>query len=259
MDRTRTTHPFLAIAAAFVGLTSMPLQTAAAQSTVPATALPAPQRPRFIVAGDLVLAAPRRDLARYISNGYGVNVTGFLRMEQEGILHLRADVGSVRYGSEQERVSVRSIYGRENFDLETSNNIDWFGVGPQLMIPGGPIRPYVNASVGLTRFRTTSVLRDAVTREEYGRADNASDFTTGWVLGGGIYVPFGRRSPLALNLGARYHQGGEATYLNEGGIQDNPDGSVTLTPHRSRTDFVLWQLGVSLRLPQPGGTAAAGL
>ena len=53
-----------------------------------------------------------------------------------------------------------------------------------------------------------------------------------------------------LNLGARYYYGGEATYLKEGDITDNDDGSVTLNRRRSKTDLVLWQLGVSFVLPR---------
>jgi len=221
---------------------------AEAQLTVPASSSPA--LPRFTVAADLILAQPKGDLATYIGNGWGGNGTGLMRVEPQGVLNVRFDIGTARYGSEQERIRT----GGGTYDLNTTNNIEWFAFGPQLMVPGGPFRPYVNAGVGLTRFRTTSVLSDAFDDFEYGRRDHASDFTTGWMMGGGVYIPFGSRSPVSLNVAARYHFGGEATYLNEGGIQDNPDGSVTLTTNRSKTDFVLWQLGLSFRIPsRPGG------
>jgi opacity protein-like surface antigen len=214
-----------------------------AQLTVPGTS--SPQLPRFTVAADLIMAQPKGDLATYIGNGWGGNGTGLIRVEPQGVLHARFDIGMARYGREQERIRA----GGGTYDLNTTNNIEWIGLGPQLMVPAGPFRPYVNAGVGLTRFRTTSVLTDAFDDYEYGRRDHASDFTTGWMMGGGVYVPFGSRSAVSLNLAARYHFGGEATYLNEGGIQDNPDGSVTLTMNRSKTDFVLWQLGVSFQIP----------
>ncbi len=53
-----------------------------------------------------------------------------------------------------------------------------------------------------------------------------------------------------LNIGARYYSGAEAAYLKEGDIIDNPDGTISFTPRRSRTDFVLWQLGASFTLPR---------
>jgi hypothetical protein len=62
-------------------------------------------------------------------------------------------------------------------------------------------------------------------------------------------IPFGN-SLGALNLGARYHYGARATYLKKGDIIDNPDGSVTLNLRSSKTDLVLWQVGVSFTIPR---------
>ena len=63
-------------------------------------------------------------------------------------------------------------------------------------------------------------------------------------------IPFGK-SLGALNLGARYHYGATATYLKKGDITDNPDGTITLNPRNSKTDLVLWQVGVSFIIPRP--------
>lgn len=252
MDPTRCLFSRALLSTGVLALMAVPCASNA-QLTVPARS--APEFPRFTVAADLVSAQPKGDLATYIGTGWGGNGTGLLRLEQQGVLHARFDIGMARYGREHERVRT----GGGTYDLNTNNIIEWFGLGPQLMIPGGPLRPYVNAGVGLTRFRTTSTLTDAFDDFEYGSVDHASDFTTGWMMGGGLYIPFGARSPVSLNLGARYHFGGEATYLNEGGIQDNPDGSVTLTTNRSKTDFVLWQLGVSFRIPSGPAGVGPGL
>jgi opacity protein-like surface antigen len=243
-------HRWLSRAALIAGaatLTGFPI-TSGAQLTVPSSGQPA--LPRFTVAADLIFVEPKGDLATYIGSGWGGNGTGLIRVEPQGVLHARFDIGMSRYGREHERIRT----GGGTYDLNTNNVIEWFGFGPQIAVPGGPLRPYVNAGVGLTRFRTTSTLTDAFDDFEYGSVDHASDFTTGWMMGGGLYIPFRSRSPVSLNVGARYHFGGEAEYLNEGGIQDNPDGSVTLTTNRSKTDFVLWQLGLSFRLSSgPGG------
>jgi hypothetical protein len=53
-----------------------------------------------------------------------------------------------------------------------------------------------------------------------------------------------------LNLGAKYHYGAQATYLREGDITDNPDGTITLNPRRSKTDMIVWQVGVSFNIPR---------
>ena len=205
-------------------------------------------RPRFLLGGDLILTEPRRELSNYISNGWGGNFNAMVRVEPQGLLHLRLDAGSARYGRDEQRFS----FGGQDYSVTTTNNIDWFGFGPQVMAPGGFVRPYANAALSITRFRTTSVVsrRQFLEDEELGREDNASDFTTGWVFGGGIYVPFGRRSPLALNLGGRYHFGGEATFVTEEDVRNSPLDSSTFPATRSKADFVQWQLGLSFRLPQ---------
>jgi hypothetical protein len=218
---------------------------AAAQIVVPRQTY---DRPRFLLGGDLILTEPRGQLAGYISNGWGGSFNAMIRVEPQGLLHLRLDAGSARYGRDEQRFT----FGGLDYAVTTTNNIDWFGFGPQVMAPGGLVRPYVNAAVSITRFRTTSVVtrRQFLEDEELGREDNASDFTTGWVFGGGVYVPFGRRSPLALNVGGRYHFGGEATFVTEEDVRNSPLDSSTFPSRRSKADFVLWQLGVSFRLPQ---------
>ncbi|NIQ54829.1 MAG: hypothetical protein GWN71_16020, partial [Gammaproteobacteria bacterium] len=40
----------------------------------------------------------------------------------------------------------------------TSNTILYGGVGPQVMVPTGPVRPYANLGVGFGWFATTSSL-----------------------------------------------------------------------------------------------------
>ena len=64
-----------------------------------------------------------------------------------------------------------------------------------------------------------------------------------------LYVPLGAGKTWKLHAGARYFYGGNATYLKEGDIQDNDDGSVTLFPRHSKTDQVTWQAGVSYTFP----------
>jgi energy-coupling factor transporter ATP-binding protein EcfA2 len=81
-------------------------------------------------------------------------------------------------------------------------------------------------------------------------ATNFDDWSDAWVFGGGLMIPFGK-SIGALNLGARYHYGAHARYLREGDITDNPDGSININPRNSKTDLVLWLLGVSFTIPRP--------
>jgi hypothetical protein len=49
-------------------------------------------------------------------------------------------------------------------------------------------------------------------------------------------------------VGGRYHFNGRARYLREGGIRDNPDGSVDLEVLESRVHLVTWHIGLSVGL-----------
>lgn len=206
---------------------------------------------RFQVGGDFVVSQPKGALANNIDNGFGFNGTGMLRIDPKGFLNLRADVGGVQYGRELIEIPFSQSTGRIALDLETTNSIAWGAIGGQLQIPTGLFRPYANASIAYTHFSTESSLQGSDDDYQYASTTNQSDGSRAWIFGGGVVIPFGSKYALGgLNLGARYYYGGEATYLNEGDIIDNPDQSVTLNLRRSKTDLVLWQIGVSFVLPR---------
>jgi hypothetical protein len=206
---------------------------------------------RFQVGGDFVVSQPKSELATNIGNGYGFNLTGMLRLDPRGYFNIRADGGMVQYGKERQRVPLFPISGRINVDIETTNQIAWGGIGTQLQIPDGWLRPYANASIAFTDFFTETSLSGSDNSFEPISTKNQGDYSRAWIFGGGVNIPFGNNFTNGmLNLGARYYYGGEATYLRRGDIIDNPDGTITLNPRRSKTDLVLWQLGFSLAIPR---------
>jgi hypothetical protein len=203
---------------------------------------------RFSFGGDLALSQPKGEFANNVPNGYGFDLTGMFRLDPQGYFNLRADLGGVRYGHERDRIGF-PVSGRVAVDLNTDNQIGFGAFGVQLQIPDGWFRPYANAAVAATYFWTESSISGADNSESFLQTTNLDDWSHAWVFGGGVMIPFGR-SIGALNLGARYHYGASATYLKEGDITDNPDGSINLNPRNSKTDLVLWQLGVSFAIPR---------
>ena len=205
---------------------------------------------RFTLVGDLLVAQPKGEFATQLdTEGFGANIGGIFRLDREGIFNIRADLGGMQYGSETFYVPYLPITGRVSLDVETTNNSFWGSIGPQITVPAGPVQPYVNAAVGFVDLVTRTSVRGSDSEYEYASTNNSDDVTSAWIFGGGMYVPFGRRSDWKLHAGARYFYGGEATYLKEGDIQDNPDGSVTLFPRTSKTHQVTWQLGVAYTFP----------
>jgi hypothetical protein len=206
---------------------------------------------RFSFGGDLALSQPKGEFANNVPNGYGFDLTGMFRLDPQGYFNLRADLGGVRYGHERERIGF-PVSGRVAVDLNTDNQIGFGAFGAQLQIPDGWFRPYANAAIAATYFWTESSISGADNSESILQTTNLDDWSHAWIFGGGVMIPFGR-SIGALNLGARYHYGATATYLRKGDITDNPDGSINLNPRSSKTDLVLWQLGVSFAIPRSTG------
>ena len=206
---------------------------------------------RFSFGGDGVISQPKGEFASNVGRGWGFNLNGMYHLDYKGFLSIRADAGTVQYARERKDASFFGITGRIPLDLETTNNIAWGAIGPQIMIPDGPFRPYANAAIAYTDFSTTSTLSDPNGQFQSISNQNAHDGSHAWIFGSGFQIPFGTSG--AFNLGAKYYYGGRATYLTKGGITDNPDGSITINPRSSKTDMVIWQLG--FQLPLPGSTA----
>jgi hypothetical protein len=206
---------------------------------------------RFTLGGDIVMIQPKADFASNIGRGGGLNATALFRLDEKGYLQLRFDGGGAQYGDETKRIPLNPITGRVSFKVETSNMIAWAGLGGQLQIPDGPFRPYVNGSVAYTDFSTQSTLKGL--DDTFGdlSTTNQHDGSHAWIYGAGVNIPFGRKFTAGmLNFGARYYRGAEASYLKEGDITDNPDGTISFTPRRSKTDMILWQLGASFTIPR---------
>ena len=217
------------------------------QSLGPATAH---GEPRFMGGASLSVGQPRGEFHQYVDNGFGVAGHGLMRIGGQGALALRLDGGFLQYGRETQRVPLSStVGGRIQVDLTTSNNIFWLGVGPQLMAPRGPLRPYVNGTAGFSYFSTTSSVEGVDSEYEFARDENFGDAVFSWGGGAGILVPVHRsaKSLVMIDVGARYHDNGRnVRYLREGGIRDLPNGQIELDVIRSRADLVTWHVGVSI-------------
>lgn len=205
---------------------------------------------RFTLEGDLLVAQPKGEFATELdTEGFGANVGGLFRLDKEGIFSIRADVGGMQYGSETLHAPYLPITGRVALDIETTNDVYWGSIGPQITAPVGRFQPYLNAAIGVMGFTTQTSVRGSDSDYEYAKTTNQDDATSAYIFGGGVYVPFGSTNEWKFHAGARYFYGGTASYLKEGGIRDNPDGSITLFPHTSKTDQITWQLGVSYTFP----------
>lgn len=202
--------------------------------------------------GSFTIAQPQGEFHDYVEGGLGGNLHYMHALDPEGWLALRVDGGFAIYGHERQRVPLSpTLGGRIAVDLTTSNNIAWIGVGPQIGVPDGSFRPYVNGYAGYSYLATTSSVESSTyyDEEDYFTTTNFDDWSFSYGGGAGVYIPVrhGPR-PVSIDLGVRYHNNGVAEYLREGGIVDNDDGSITLFPVRSDTDLLTFHIGFSVGL-----------
>lgn len=200
--------------------------------------------------GSFTIAVPTGEFADYVGTGWGVAGHFALGVAGEGVLGLRLEGGYVNYGRETQRVCLsRTVGCRIEVDLTTNNDIMYVNVGPELTLPFGPVQPYANLSAGLAYFATTSSVNGTSNsdNDDFARTTNFDDFTFAWNAGTGLRIelPWGD-APIWLDFGVRYHTNGEAEYLREGGITDNPDGSIDIDAIRSEANLVAIQIGATV-------------
>jgi hypothetical protein len=161
-------------------------------------------------------------------------------------LGVRGDLTWLNYGNERKRVPISPTINRVLVDMRTQNNIALISGGPELMVPVGPIRPYVYAFAGYSYFYTESSANDDDYGGTFASSTNFDDggLATGW--GGGLRIPVAFRTvEAALDVGGRLTRNGTRTYLRHGDIIDQPDGSLVFNPRTTVADFWQYHLGVS--------------
>lgn len=166
-------------------------------------------------------------------------------------LSLRAEANLLVYGHQRIPDLCAASTCRVHLDVTTDNQIFSGLIGPQLELPTGPVRPYAGGGVGLGYFFTSSGI-GGTSGGNIASTNNYHDAVFAWTGGGGLRIPFRiRQVHFAADVGARYQHNGEVSYLVEDtGITDNPDGSITVHPVKTAANFVLWHVGASVTIPR---------
>lgn len=190
-----------------------------------------------------LLAQPTGEFADNVGLGFGLGGHMLWEPDPDRVFGLRADASYLIYGSETRRYQLLPLV---DVDVTTNNQIAGFQFGPQLSVGRGAVRAYGYGQIGFSYFATTSSV-------EGSGSTNFDDFTFARAVGGGVRFQLTHgRTPVALDLGARYLYNGRARYLREGSVEVSGD-VVTITPVESQTNLILYQLGVSIGLGQRRG------
>lgn len=202
--------------------------------------------PRGFGGASFVVGNPTGEFDRYVGEAYGGQLTGRFRLDPEGWMSLRGDLGFMIYGHERLRF-CSPVSCRVELDLTTTNSIFFGGIGPEFAIPGEYVRPYAYGTIGFGYFNTSSSLGGSADYEDFASTVNFDDGVFQSRVGTGVQVRVsGGRTPVYLDFATEYHANGHAWYLREGDIVDNPDGSITLNPRRSEANLVTFRFGVSV-------------
>ena len=176
--------------------------------------------------------------------GFGIAIAGDYALDRFRIFRLRGEFRASVYDHETREICFSSTVGcRILLDLDTNYSIVYAGLGPQLVIPMGGPQLAFDGAIGWSAFTATSSLQGIDDQNEsFGETTNYEDHTFAWSAGGELRIPFSAR--FGVGLGARYQHNGTVSYLREGGIIDNPDGTLTLNPERTDANLVAITLGL---------------
>ena len=107
------------------------------------------------------VARPTGEFLDYVEWGGGLGLHGVVNFDRRNQIGLRIGTSLVVYGHESYPTQISPSIGRIWVDVNTDNFIVDFGVGPQIVIPGGMVRA---AKIGRDQHRFLPV-RDADQRE----------------------------------------------------------------------------------------------
>ena len=220
---------------------------------LPLSAASAQTLPKFHFGADFIVAEPQQEFSNYVNTSLGGSLSGLWTPDPLSGFGLRVEGGAIGYGNESRRIPLS--FGRvTDVDVRqtTSNMIAFLHAGPQFMLTRGFVRPYIAPSLGLTYIVTMTSLSGSG-EESFADDTHYKDTKFSYGATGGVYVPILKgKVPLALDLAARYTHNGTASYLVEGSIRDNPDGSISFEPIRSRTNMMTFNIGVSVGIVDDG-------
>jgi hypothetical protein len=204
-------------------------------------------RPHNYLGLNFQLAFPQGEFKDFVGTGYGLAGHFTFFFDRRNRAGLRIFMSWIEYGRTTERLPLSPSLPGLLVDLTTANDIYSFGVGPELQLGGGDLRPYLHAVIGTSNFATTTSAEGTNNTSPFASSTNFNDWTFAWAGGGGVqYVVSHGRRPVSLDLGLRYQSHGQTRYLREGSIRPVPGGGVTFTAIESQTDILVPHFGVQI-------------
>jgi hypothetical protein len=202
--------------------------------------------PRLLLGLTLQTAFPQGEFANFVGTGFGVGGNVTVMLDSGRRLGVRLYGSWIEYGRSTERVPYPGLPGI-SVDLTTANDIYSFGAGPEVHLGAGRFRPYLDATIGLSNFATTTSAKGSGNSNPFAKTTNFNDWTAAFYGGGGLLFQVSSgRNPVWIDGGVRYQTHGQTRYLREGSLQPAPGGGVVIQPIESKTDLLVVNLGVQI-------------
>lgn len=226
-------------------LTAAALAAAAAAPATAQQADPPPEYSRFSGSVALLNTQPLGNLET--GPGIGVDASGAWALVPGRWLRVRGQLRGAIYGQESRRACLSETVGcLIEVDINTDYSSFYLGVGPELAIPlFGRAALVLDATAGFGSFSVTSSIRGVSDPddEDLLTTDNFEDTFFAWSVGAELRI---RVSPQAsIALGTHYQHNGEASYVPEGGITVNADGTLNVGALTTDANQIAITLGIA--------------
>lgn len=178
--------------------------------------------------------------------GIGVDLSASWALDAERRLRVRGELRAGIYGRDTRRVCLSQAVGcLIEVDINTDYTTFYFGAGPEVAFPVLGTTLVLDATAGVASFDASSSVEGTsdTDNEDLFRTDHFSDTFFAWSAGGEVRVPVSRQ--FAIALGAHYQHNGQASYVPEGGVTQNPDGSVAVDVRTTDANQMAFTLGVA--------------
>ncbi len=163
-------------------------------------------------------AVPVGEFRTHVNLGGGAGFGGVLFLDRNRMAALRAEGNFVVYGSESYDTPISAAIP-VTVRVNTTNAILSAGIGPQIYLTRGAIRPYVFGAFGFSYFVTETDVRGRGNVEPFASSVNFDDFGMALNGGGGVAVEVYRGEvSVALDFSASYQHNGIAEYLVTGDL-----------------------------------------
>ena len=202
------------------------------------------------------VALPVGEFQTHVELGGGGGIGAALFLDRDHWVALRVDAGGIVYGSESYDAPLSTTIPVD-VRVSTVNSILSAGIGPQVYLSRGAVRPYVFGTFGLSYFVTETNVRGHGAEEPFASTINFDDLNMALNGGGGVSIEvYKGEMSVAVDVSASYQRNGIAEYLVKGDLGRGrwdrwyrDTGGRRGVPHDpiiSDANLVAYRVGISL-------------